>query len=113
MFRLFWSHRICVFFRSTIKWIKSPLRKWTAWPAEPTALSSGQISAFGLVAFFSFPVSAAVHRYVPLAAFQLWDEVEPGLPTGDVMGVLVLDLHLYQEARRYVDGFLGLIFLIQ
>lgn len=36
--------------------------------------------------------------------FQLWDEVEPGLPLGDVMGILVPDLHLYQEKRRYIDS---------
>lgn len=36
--------------------------------------------------------------------FQLWDEVEPGLPSGDVMGILVPDLHLYQEKRRYIDS---------
>lgn len=34
------------FYRSTTKWIKSPLRKWTAWPTDLTVLSSGQISVW-------------------------------------------------------------------
>lgn len=33
--------------------------------------------------------------------FQLWDEVEPGLPSGDVVGIPLSDLHLYKEKRRY------------
>lgn len=45
--------------RSTIKWIKSPLRKWTAWRADPTVLSSGQLSLPVAAAFFSFSAAAA------------------------------------------------------
>lgn len=61
---------------------------------------------FGVAAFFSFSVYAAVHHVILFVMFQLWDEVEPGLPTGDVMGILVTGLHLYQEKRRYTDEFL-------
>lgn len=47
-----------------------------------------------------------MQQFILFVVFQLWDEVEPGLPTGDVMGILVPDLHLYQEKRRYMDRFL-------
>lgn len=40
-----------------------------------------------------------------LEMFQLWDEVEPGLPPGDAVGILVPHLHLYQEKRRCTDTF--------
>lgn len=33
--------------------------------------------------------------FLSMFAFQLWDEVEPGLPSGDVVGVPGSDLHLY------------------
>lgn len=46
-----------------------------------------------------------MQQFILFDVFQLWDEVEPGLPTGDVMGILVPDLHLYQEKRRYMDRF--------
>lgn len=58
---------------------------------------------FGVAAFFSFSVYATIHQFILVDMFQLWDEVEPGLPTGDVMGILVPDLHLYQEKRRYIE----------
>lgn len=101
---IFVSSKLC-FSRSTIKWIKSPLRKWTVWLADPTVSLSGHTSVFGVAAFFSF--SVCVQHFSSsffLVMFQLWDEVEPGLPSGDVMGVLVPDLHLYQEKRRYIDS---------
>lgn len=33
--------------------------------------------------------------------FQLWDEAESGLPSGNVVGISGSDLHLYKEKRRY------------
>lgn len=35
------------------------------------------------------------HLFLSTCIFQLWDEVEPGLPSGDVVGIPVPDLHLY------------------
>lgn len=43
--------------------------------------------------------------FILLDMFQLWDEVEPGLPSGDAVGILVPHLHLYQEKRRCTDTF--------
>lgn len=48
--------------------------------------------------------------FILLDMFQLWDEAEPGLPSGDAVGILVPHLHLYQEKRRCTDTFLGLSF---
>lgn len=56
---LFSCHIICAIYRCTIKWIKSPSRRWTAWLADPTVLSSGQISVCFLgwqLPFYSFHV---------------------------------------------------------
>uniref|UniRef100_A0A674PDH4 Developmentally regulated GTP binding protein 2 n=1 Tax=Takifugu rubripes TaxID=31033 RepID=A0A674PDH4_TAKRU len=94
----FFSLDLC-FYRSTTKWIKSPLRKWTAWPTDLTVLSSGQVS---VVWQQSFPY---LFMLILLDIFQLWDEVEPGLPSGDAVGILVPHLHLYQEKRRCTDTF--------
>lgn len=55
----------------------------------------------------SFP---NLFMFILLDMFQLWDEVEPGLPSGDAVGILVPHLHLYQEKRRCTDTFLGLLF---
>lgn len=43
--------------------------------------------------------------FILFDVFQLWDEVEPGLPSGDAVGVPVPHLHLYQETRRCMDTF--------
>lgn len=35
------------------------------------------------------------HLFLSTCMFQLWDEVEPGLPSGDVVGIPGPDLHLH------------------
>lgn len=34
---------------------------------------------------------------------QLWDETEPGLPSGEVVGIPGFDLYLHQKERRYIQ----------
>lgn len=60
---IFVSSKLC-YSRSTIKWIKSPLRKWTVWLADPTVSLSGHTSVFGVAAFFSFSVCAAFQQFI-------------------------------------------------
>ncbi len=47
----FCPHFIFGIYRCTIRWIKSPSRRWTAWLADLTVLSSGQISVCVCVIF--------------------------------------------------------------
>lgn len=42
--------------------------------------------------------------FVPCVTFKLRHEVEPGLPPGAAVGISGLDLHFYQEKRRYVSS---------
>lgn len=58
------------FYRSTTKWIKSPSRKWTAWPTDLTVLSSGQISVFGVAAIFSLSVYVYPVVYVSVVGWS-------------------------------------------
>lgn len=88
--------------RCTTRWIRSPSRKWTVWLVGPTVSSSGPTSVTSgrkisahILHSCMWEIKVFLTLFFSKYIFQLWHEVKPGLPSGDVVGVPGSNLHLH------------------